>query len=317
MSAGPDQLIEGLVSVIVPAYNAEHLIEETVISILGQSYPAVELIVVDDGSTDDTRSLLQEKFPAVTVVTQANSGGCSSPRNHGARLARGEFITFFDADDLMVRDKLERQVDFLRRFPQCQTVLMDYRNFDEHGESAQAHFASCPQLQMHLQGQSELLLDASTATRILITENFGIAGSPVMRRSVFQRVEPFDEGLKASEDFDLIYRLARHAGLGLIAETGFLRRMHESNMSRRTGHILKYKITSRSKLLTDEADAENKVLLTREIANYHLSMAEFSHRTEPGNSFGHVCSALRLGYPFDARVAKGLAKCAFGALMPA
>ncbi|MFA7670002.1 MAG: glycosyltransferase family A protein [Burkholderiaceae bacterium] len=317
MSAGLDQPIEGLVSVVVPAYNAEHLIGETVASILSQSYPAVELIVVDDGSTDATRSVLQTDFPAVRVVSQANSGGCSSPRNHGLRLARGEFVTFFDADDLMVRDKLQRQVDFLRRHPTCHAVLMDYKNFDEHGESSRTHFASCPKLQMHWQDTPELLLDAATAARLLITENYGIAGSPLIRRTVFEQVEAFDESLRASEDFDLIYRLARHSGLGLIAEVGFLRRMHESNMSRRTGHILKYKIASRCKLLAGESDQQNRALLTREIANYHLSMAEFSHRIEPRNSLGHVFSALRLGYPFGMRVAKGLVKCALGALRPA
>lgn len=318
MSAGSGQLIEGLVSVIVPAYNAEHLIEETLMSVLSQSYPDVELIVVDDGSRDGTRRLVETRFPSITVLAQANSGGCSSPRNSGLQIARGEFVNFFDADDLMLPIKLERQVDFLRRFPACNTVLMDYRNFDELGEDPSTHFSSCEQLTTEARryGADKFVLDADIARRILITENYGIAGSPLIRRSVFGTVEPFDENLRASEDFDLIYRLARHGGLGIIAETGFLRRMHDSNMSRRTGHILQYKIASRTKLLAGESNPEIRRMLERQIAGYHLSMAEFAHANAPGRSMGHIWQALRAGHPPDLRVAKGFIKCTLSAMKP-
>lgn len=312
------KITSGLVSVIIPAYNAAGLIGETLQSIFKQSYGAIEVIVVDDGSTDNTADVVRAYAPKVILLQQPNSGGCASPRNHGLGLAQGEFVTFFDADDLMLPDKLQRQVDFLRRHPGCDTVLMDYRNFDEHGEAPQAHFASCDQLRREAArcGGGEFLLDARTATRILITENYAIAGSPLIRRSVFERVQPFDENLLASEDLDLIYRLARHGGLGIIAETGFLRRMHESNMSRRTGHILQYKIVSRGKLLADEANPENRRLLERQIANFHVSLAEFDHRNAPGRALRHIWTALKFGYPPDLRVAKGLIKCALSAVKP-
>ncbi|AMN47449.1 hypothetical protein ACG33_10135 [Steroidobacter denitrificans] len=308
----------GLVSVIIPAYNAAGLIGETLQSIFRQSYDATEVLVVDDGSTDNTAEVVRAYAPKVTLLWQPNSGGCSSPRNHGLRLAQGEFVTFFDADDLMVPDKLQRQVDFLRRNPGCDTVLMDYRNFDEHGEASQTHFASCDQLRREAAryGGEEFLLDAYTATRILITENYAIAGSPMMRRSVFERVQPFDENLRASEDLDLIYRLARDGGLGIIAATGFLRRMHESNMSRRTGHILQYKIASREKLLVDEASSENRRLLERQIANFHMAFAEFDHPNAPGRALRHIWTALKFGHPPDLRVAKELVKSVLSAVKP-
>lgn len=317
--AGSIEMIDGLVSIVIPAYNAAALIEETLASILAQTYPSIEIIVVDDGSTDDTVAIVEKFAPRVQLARQKNSGGCSSPRNHGLRLARGEFVTFFDADDLMVPAKLEQQVEFLRRHAQCDAVLMDYRNFDDDGEAAESHFESCTQLQgeHRRHGGREFVLEPAVATRILITENYAIAGSPLIRRSVFDRIYAFDEDLRASEDFDLAYRLARQSGLGIIVDVGFLRRFHESNMSKRIAHVLHYKIESRSRLMKAEMNSDNRRLLARQVASHHLSMAEFNHRAQPGSSLRHVWSALRLGHPPNLRVAKGLVRCALAAVRPA
>ena len=193
---------------------------------------------------------------------------------------------------------------------------MDYRNFDEHGEARSSHFETCVQLKAEVgrEGDKEICLASATANRILVSENFAIAGSPLIRRSVFHQIEAFDENLRASEDFDLIYRLARHSSLGIIDEVGFLRRFHEANMSNRTEHVLRYKIESRAKLFASEQDAQNRRLLSRMIAGYHLDMADYAHRKAPAKSFRHVWSALSLGYPPDLRVAKGLVKCALSAV---
>lgn len=312
-------VVRDLVSVIIPAYNAASLIEETLHSVFAQTHSEIETIVVDDGSTDSTAAIVDRYSPRVILMRQTNSGGCSSPRNHGLRVARGEFITFFDADDLMLPGKLARQVAFLRAHPQLGAVLMDYRNFDETGEAATSHFAGCPQLKRLLvgSGADQVLLDPLPATRILTNENYAIAGSPLVRRSLFDSVDPFDEDLRASEDFDLMYRIARHSGVGIIGEVGFLRRFHESNMSKRVAHVLRYKIESRSKLWRLEEDTENRRLLSREIASYHLSLAEFGHRSAPAQSLRHLWSALRFGHAPDLRLAKSLVKCAIGAVRPA
>src|SRR5690606_16515588 len=129
----PMQRMTGLVSVVIPAYNAAGLIGETIESILTQRYPSVEIIAVDDGSADATANVVEGFGSRVRLARQPNSGGCSSPRNHGLRLARGEYVTFFDADDLMLPDKLARQVQYLEAHPDVSMVLMDYRNFDKAG----------------------------------------------------------------------------------------------------------------------------------------------------------------------------------------
>lgn len=109
-----------LVSILIPCFNAERWLPETIESALAQTWPAKEIIVIDDGSTDASLSVAR-RFEArgVRIVSQPNQGA-SAARNHGLRLARGEFIQFLDADDLLDLDKVARQVRLLQeRGPDC------------------------------------------------------------------------------------------------------------------------------------------------------------------------------------------------------
>ena len=106
----PQNHISTLVSIIIPAYNAADFIEETLASVIGQSYENIELIVVDDGSNDNTRAVVESFGNKVTYIYQSNSGGCSSPRNNGFRHSRGDFLRFFDADDLMLPNNIKEKV---------------------------------------------------------------------------------------------------------------------------------------------------------------------------------------------------------------
>jgi glycosyltransferase involved in cell wall biosynthesis len=292
-----------LVSVIIPAYNAAGLIEATLDSIFAQTGVVLDVIVVDDGSRDETAAVVRRYGRPLRLLQQLNSGGCSSPRNTGLRAAHGDYVTFFDADDLMVPEKLIRQVAFLERHPQVGAVLMDYRNFDEAGQAPRSHFDTCPQLRAAL-AQHEAVLSARQAAGILITENYAIASSPVFRRRVFEHVAAFDEELRASEDFDLIYRVAHLAGLGVIDEVGFLRRFHEGNMSKRTEHVLRYKIASRAKILSGESDPKLRTQLRAIVAEYYLTLAEYLTRTTARAGLRELWGALRFGHVPGPRAAK-------------
>ena len=100
------------ISVVIPAYNAEGCVVRAVESVLAQSRPAMEVIVVDDGSRDATAAVAERFGPAVRVLRQAN-GGPAAARNHGVREAGGEWIAFLDADDAWLPQKLERQAEKL------------------------------------------------------------------------------------------------------------------------------------------------------------------------------------------------------------
>ena len=86
-------------------YNAETFIRETLSSIYAQKYPNIEVIVVNDGSTDNSRKIVLSDFPQCIFIQNSNSGGCSHPRNEGAKHAKGDLITFFDADDICALGK--------------------------------------------------------------------------------------------------------------------------------------------------------------------------------------------------------------------
>ena len=119
-----------LVSVLIPAYNVERYAAETIQSVLDQTYPNVEVIVVDDGSTDQTLSVLRRfEAPGVRVIAQGNAGACVA-RNRALAEAQGDYLQYLDADDLLSPDKIERQVDLLSRSPAgclaiCGTVYFE------------------------------------------------------------------------------------------------------------------------------------------------------------------------------------------------
>lgn len=291
-------MVEGLVSVIIPAYNAASLIEETLHSVLAQTHTSMEVIVVDDGSTDQTADVVGKYAPRVQLVRQANSGGCSSPRNHGLRVASGEFVTFFDADDIMDPDKIARQVACFLSNPEIVAAVTDYRNFVDDTPASATHFQSCPLLQAELDrvGQiSPVVLPGALVRTILLEENFNISNSPLFRtRALREELGAFDEELKASEDYELIYRVAGAGPIGILRDVGFHRRMHAFNMSNRTAHILKYKILSRTKLASMETDAARREALLRRAGEYHLGLANHLTGSRDRECWTHLASAWKL-----------------------
>src|SRR5690242_13247080 len=120
-----------LVSVIIPTYNGTAFLRETIDSALAQTYPAVEVIVVDDGSTDDTAAVIAEYGDRIKGIAQANSG-TSAARNTGIRASSGDYIAFLDHDDLWAPIKLARQMRVLRDHPELGMVYAGIRFFNHY-----------------------------------------------------------------------------------------------------------------------------------------------------------------------------------------
>ena len=286
-----------LVSIIIPAYNAATLIEETLDSLLNQTHSAIEIIVVDDGSTDNTADVVQRYGRSVILLQQRNSGGCSGPRNTGLRVAKGTFVTFFDADDLMRPDKIARQVACLRSNPELVAVLTDYRNFTGSAPWKSTHFETCPGLTEELNRHSDDLavLSGDRAQTLLLKENFNISNSPMYHTAALRQIGGFNEDLKSSEDFELIYRIARLGPLGLIRAIGFDRRMHDANMTNRIDHVLRYKIASRAKIAESETDVQRRNSLRHQIGEFHLGLADELARKGNAQALLHIPKAWRYG----------------------
>ena len=170
------------ISAIIPAYNAAHYVERAIESVLAQTYPVRELFVVDDGSTDNTADIVARYGKTVHLVRQTN-GGPGAARNHGARLASGDWLALLDADDKWLPHKLERQVGFT----QDATVGI-VQSWDSAGDNQPP--------------------DDITFER-LWQRNCVANSSVLIRRAAFEAVGGFDEdrALIAVEDYNLWLRV--------------------------------------------------------------------------------------------------------------
>lgn len=182
-----------LVSIVVAAYQAERFLADAIRSALGQTHDRVEVLVVDDGSTDRTGAVADEwaaEDRRVRVVHQPN-GGPSAARNAGLRLATGDLLCFLDADDVLLPDKLRLQCRFLDLFPGCDLVYSDYYVGDSQLTPTFLVSARPPPIPMR-----ELLAYRNW---------FGIM-SPLLRARLVEKVGGFDERLRGAEDWDFWVR---------------------------------------------------------------------------------------------------------------
>ena len=207
----------GLVSAIIPNYNYASYLKEAIDSVLGQTYPFVEAIVVDDGSTDGSRELIESYGTRIRAVFQRN-GGVSAARNAGVASSRGEYIAFLDADDVWLPQKVERQVERFTNDRSIGLVHVGVEEIDGDGRN----------LAFQTDG-----LEGYVAKDLLLFERPVILGGGsgfMVRRDVFDGVGGFDTRLSTSADWDLFYRVASRHRVGFVAEPLLRYRYHGSNM---------------------------------------------------------------------------------------
>ncbi len=229
--------------------------------------------MVDDGSTDDTAAVVRGYIPKIRYYRQENSGGCAVPRNTGIEQCSGEYICFMDADDLMESDRLEHQVGFMERHSGIGLSFCDYRNFTNEGHHHVSHFQTCPLLGYLLKDRSNAVVEKACA--MLAKENFGIAGTLMIRRSMLASTAGFEPTLKSCEDFHFYFRLARISPVGIVNRVGMLRRLHDANMSGNSFRMLSERIRSRTMLRDTENDPKARANLDDYIALCRISLARF------------------------------------------
>jgi glycosyltransferase involved in cell wall biosynthesis len=207
----------GLVSVLVPCYNSERYIAEAIESIRNQTYPNLEIVVTNDGSTDGSMRLvteLQARDPRIRVASHHNRG-LPAARNTGLSLARGEYVCFLDADDVMLEDKLARQVEFLRLNPGCDLVYSDWYLADER---------------LNITGLVAGRITEPELMRAYARRNWFAVMAPLLRRELADRVGKFDESLDASEDWDYWIRCAQAGRFGYLPGAVAIYRSHPLQM---------------------------------------------------------------------------------------
>jgi glycosyltransferase involved in cell wall biosynthesis len=213
------------VSAVIPTFNRVSFISDAIDSVLGQSVPVDELIIVDDGSTDGTELALKRYGSAIRYIQQSN-GGPSSARNHGMREARCDFVAFLDSDDVWMPGKLELQLKFAQRNPDIDFIFGKMTNFD-HSTGVETPDVIDPNVYHYLVSNSTSL---AQFFEMLIAQNFIAPSSLMARRSCLVRLGCFDESRSIAEDLDYWLRSAVQYNWGFIDQTLVKRRRHSGNL---------------------------------------------------------------------------------------
>jgi len=207
------------VSVVIPAHNARDFIGDAIDSVLGQTFQDFEIVVVDDGSVDETASLIRSRFGSQVRLFRQQQGGASRARNRGIAEARGEFIAFLDADDLWLPTKLERQVMRFRNRPELGLVTTCHESFRGEQVFTKGHEKS-----------KYLFGDGNVPRSIVI--NSGMATPTVMvPMAVLKHVGGFPEHLTIGEDDNLWIRITSRYPAELVDEVLVRCRLREGSLS--------------------------------------------------------------------------------------
>ncbi len=195
------------VSVIIPTYNREKTIVRALDSVLKQTYTNLEVLIIDDGSTDNTAEVIKEiADERVTYKVLEKNGGAAYARNVGIRMAAGEWIAFQDSDDVWYPDKIEKQILYMQAHPNYEMVYGLYQVHFENGDTVTVPMEPLPKVM-----EGELL-----AT--LLERN--VIGAPVLfgRRECIQELGGFDTSYKALEDWEFVIRFAEKYQIGFLPE---------------------------------------------------------------------------------------------------
>ncbi len=206
-----------LVSVIIPVYNGTNYLAEAVASVFAQTYQNIELIVVDDGSTDGTWELVQSFVDRVRAIRKEN-GGVATALNRGIEAAHGKYIAWLSHDDLFLPGKLERQVQALQRDANARACYTDFREVDPHGAT--------------LKTVSTPSLDRIALRRFLFGWMFISGSTMLIDRECFDRLGGFREDLRYTQDAEMWLRILGTWDIVRIPEVLGLRRTHPDQGSR-------------------------------------------------------------------------------------
>ena len=204
------------ISVIIPVFNGEKTIEETINSILNQTFKDIEIIIINDGSTDATLEIIKNISDSRIKIFSYPNAGLSASRNRGIDRAKGEYISFIDADDLWTPDKLELQWQALQSNPQAAVAYSWTDYIDESSK--------------FLKSGRRIKINGDAFSKLLITNFLENGSNPLIRQEALE-IGGFDESLAAAEDKDMWLRLAANYEFACVEKPQILYRTSTTSMS--------------------------------------------------------------------------------------
>lgn len=249
------------VSVVIPTYNYGQFIREGIESVLAQTHPVAEIIVVDDGSTDGTEAVVGRFFGDRVIYIRQENGGVSAARNNGVQNSSGDIVAFLDADDTWRPDKIEKQMLKFDQDAEIGLVHCGMREFDS---------GTGKTIQTRIDGEEGWVADSHVLFDKAVI-NF--SGSLIaVRRAAFEEVGGFDTRLKNGEDWEFCLRVARKYKVGFVPEALVNYRIHGVN-----AHLNIAEMERSTKLAWEKAfdTTDEKVLRLkrRSYGNLHKTLA--------------------------------------------
>ena len=250
-----------LISVIIPSYNYSRYLSQAVKSVLDQTYKDYEVIVVDDGSTDNTKEVLEPFSGLIRYIYQENKG-LPSAYNTGIKASNGEFIAFLDSDDLWLPEKLKLQYECIDARPSCGMVICNGYIFNETGVLGTF-------FPVDIINPVPENLHTSLFLKNIIPGN-----TPLIRKACFDKIGLHDETLSSAEDLDLWIRLTRYYNVGYVPKLLVKYRRHPAAMSLNVERMCENKIKVIRKnldLFPDILDREPAV--RNRLSDFHFELA--------------------------------------------
>ena len=247
-----------LISVIIPTYNRSEYICDAVDSVLAQTYGNIEIIIIDDGSTDNTEELLRRYGSKVKYIRQDNAGP-SAARNNGIRNARGDLLAFLDSDDIWLSEKLERQIQLMEQSGGIGLVGCGSITIDSSGRAI-----ARPVIRRNYTSKRRFVNE-------LMVHNIvcgGVSGS-LIRRECFDKLGLFCEDLWIGEDRDMWIRIANHYHMRFVEQPLIKLRSHGANLNK---NIARMKMDGK-KVVVRNIKRRNLILRRKAHSYRHLDIA--------------------------------------------
>lgn len=283
-----------LVSVVIPVYNGERFLRESLESVFAQTYQDYEIVCVDDGSKDTSLEILNEYRHKIKVVQQANMGQAGA-RNVGAKTGIGDYLGFLDQDDRWYPQKLERQVAVLETNPEAVMAHCDKDWINETGHVTQRSMVSATR---------KATQNGLTMTRLVGWDPCIYPSTVLIRRVAFDRVGGFDPELRSyGEDIDLMLRLRQEGSFIFSEETGTQYRKHSTNFSGSGSDAMfrcaeKFYLKLKGRYVGDK---RRQALLNRFLAQVYSDWGKMKMRLGLGGEAQHLLLRSLKYYPWQLR----------------
>jgi glycosyltransferase involved in cell wall biosynthesis len=291
---------EKLLSIIIPCYNTQEFVEEAVKSALNQTYPNKEIIVVNDGSTDDSLKVLEQFGDQIKIITKCNEG-ISAARNTGILSSVGDYIMFLDADDIMSPHSAESKISILEAFPEAGMVIGNHQILTESGLKTTHYWHEEYNVPM-VKNAFKLLFDLGVYTV-----------DPIYRREVFASCGLYDTYLSSVEDTEFYLRVATKYAIAFDVEPhSYYRRFEGANTLSKNYLHTYLNVQKMLKKMSTVADLNivgvpfSRLALKKNITTYSVSVLQtlrWSSFCERLNAYGRI-TRLNPAFPLIAVAAR-------------